>query len=577
MPDIIIKNGTVVDGTGSPGFRADVAVTGDRIEAVGGVEAGDNGCSVIDAEGKIVCPGIIDAHSHADLTVFRANHAEILEPLVRQGITTFVGGNCGMSMAPIGRKKFEPARDYIEAFTAMDIEKEINWRTTAEFFDEIESRDMLMNSAILAPHGLIRIHEMGLDARYAEEEEVRGMKKLVEECMEAGCIGLSTGLQYFPGSQSDTRELVALGESVAKYGGIFTSHLRSYSNTLPQAIDEIVEVAKQNDIPAQVSHIFWVPDSGRLGRPLRAVVRALARLADYWVPPVPLDGEVGKQLGKLDGLREQGINIGMDVMPTTTGFTHLLAFFPPWALTGDKEQIMSRIEDTEMRRRMLRDITTGRMIWPHVEGNTWSLNLFKIMGWECVRIMSVVSEKNKRYEGMHLPVIAKERGQHPFDAACDLLLEEDGRVLIFESLARPEDNFTERSMFAALKHPEVSVSTDTILMGFGRPSYLFYGCYPKFLSRYVRDKKMLGLETGIRKLSGLPAEHFKLKDRGFVREGCFADLLVLDMEKIDPNCSFVDPVGRPSGIEHVFINGGHVLKDGEIDGSVQAGRLLRRE
>ncbi len=575
MPDVIIKNGTVIDGTGAPRVKADVGIKGDRIEFVGRVPAGADGCKVIDATGKYVCPGIIDPHSHADLTIFREEHPRLLEPLVRQGITTFVGGNCGMSMAPIGDKYKKPTSDYLEIFTAMDVEKEIDWRTTSGFFDVIEKNGLIMNAAMLAPHGLIRIHEMGLEQRYATDGEIDSMKNVLDECMEAGCIGMSTGLQYFPGSQSDTRELIELGKIIKKHDGIYTSHLRSYSNTLGLAIDEIIDICRTNEINGQVSHIFSIPDFGRFGRPVRAVIRAMAKLADYWVPSLPLDIDTRKQLDKLDALRENGTNVGMDIMPTTTGFTHLLAFFPPWVLTGDKKAILKRIADPEMRKKIYHDIVNGHLIWPHVEGNTWSLNLFKLMGWECVRIMSVVSEKNKKYEGAHLPAIAKERGRHPFDAACDLLVEEDGKVLIFESIARPEDNFTETSTFAGIKHPEVSISTDTILMGFGKPSYLFYGTYPKFIRRYVLDKKLLTLETAIRKLSGLQAELFRIRDRGNIKKGWFADVLVFDPETIAPNCTFTEPVGTPSGIDHVFINGRHILDEGKLNADPLPGRLLR--
>lgn len=573
MPDIVIKNGTVIDGTGAPGFQADVAIAGDRIEEIGRLGDAKN-CKVIDATGKIVCPGIVDPHSHADMTIYRADHKKILAPLVKQGITTFIGGNCGMSMAPIGDNHLKEIKDYLEAFTGKDFESEVEWKTTAEFMNRIEGNGMLLNAALLAPHGLLRLDAMGFDMRYAADDEIKHMQRALEECMEAGCVGLSTGLQYMPGLQSDTRELVELGKVVAKHGGIFTSHLRSYMKTLPQAVDEVVEVARANGIRAQISHIFWVPDAGRLGRPLRAMLRGLIWLSNYWTPPIPLDGEVGKQLKKLDALREQEINIDMDVMPTTTGFTHLFAFFPPWVMVGGKDKVLERISNKETRKEILRDILHGKMVWPHTGRNAWTLNLFKLMGWECVRIMSVVSEKNKPLEGMNLPVIARERGRHPFDTVCDLLLEEEGRVLVFESMGRPEDNFTERSSFGALKHPHVSISTDTVLLGFGHPSYLFFGCYPKFIRRYVIEKKMLTMEQAVRKMTGLAAEHFKLKDRGLLKKGWFADVLVFDPEKIAPNVTFVEPAGEPSGIEHVFINGAHALENGAIRFDT-AGRLLK--
>ena len=574
--DLIIKNGTVIDGTGKPGFKADVAVEGDRIKAVerNGALASANGCRVIDAAGKTVCPGIIDPHSHADLTIHRRDHADVLEPLVRQGITTFVGGNCGMSMAPFSDEYYSDMKTYLEGFTAREL-KDIPWKDTAGFFDHIEGNGALLNFALLAPHGLIRIDAMGMQPRKATNEEISRMSLSLERCMDAGCIGLSTGLQYMPGLQSDTRELVRLGSVLSDYDGMYVSHLRTYMNDLEKAIDELAEVARVNDIRAQVSHLFWVPDMGLLGPLIRAFAGLMIELSQYWTLPMKLDAEIEKQLNRISKMNSQGQKIGVDVMPTTTTFTHLMAYFPPWTLKGDKEEIGERLTSRAIRRKIRRDIEQGDMLWPHTGKSSWSLNIFKLLGWDCTRIMSVVTNKNKCCEGKRVSDLAKDAGKHPFDFICDLLIEEEGRVLVFSSAGRPEDNFTEQSIFAALAHPDVQISTDTILMGFGKPSHLFYGAFPKFFSRYVREKKMLDLPTAVHKTTGLPAEQFNLKQRGIVKEGYFADLLVFDPDTIAPNVDFFNPVGTPSGIDHVLINGFHVLDDGRFDKSRLAGRALR--
>jgi N-acyl-D-aspartate/D-glutamate deacylase len=575
MPDIIIKNGTIVDGTGAPAFQADLAVSGDRIEAIGDLN-GAQAPKVIDASGQVVCPGIIDVHSHADMSIYREDHDDLLEPLVRQGITTFVGGNCGMGLAPIGNRHPDLIQQYLEAFTAFDFSKVVQWKSTAEFIDTLESRGVVMNCAMLCPHGLLRIDAQGFEGRPARDDEIAAMSRALEESMDQGCVGLSTGLQYFPGLKSETRELVELGRVLKKYDGVFASHIRSYSNTMPLAVDEVVEVARANDINAQISHIFFVPDFGFVAPVLRKLVIWLAALSKRWTPPIPLDIDIAKQLKKLDDLRAQGTNVLMDVMPTTTGFTHLLAFFPPWALQGSLDDVKTRLADPETRKRILHSITKGKMIWPHLEDDAWTLNLFKVMGWTCCRIMSVVSEKNKHLEGRSLVEIARERGVHPLDAACDLLLEEDCKVLVFESMAEPEDGFTERSTFAPVKHPETPITTDTILMGFGKPSYLFYATYPKFFGRYVREKKMLDMETAVRKVTGLPAKHFHLKGRGELKAGNFADILVFNPETIAPRATFTQPIAFPQGIGHVFINGAHVVEGDTMHKQERRGRVLRR-
>jgi len=227
MFDLIIENASVVDGSGEEPFTADIGIAGDRIEEIGdltGVEA----AARLDASGKTVCPGFIDVHSHADLALFREDHAEILSPLVRQGITTYVGGNCGMALAPITEEHKDGLQMYLEVFTQMDFEKSVRWDSMASFMDMMDAEGMLLNCAMLAPHGMMRISACGLETRLATGDEVARMRRSLEESLEAGAFGLSTGLQYFPGNQSDTEELVELGKSVAKYGGIFTSHLRSY-------------------------------------------------------------------------------------------------------------------------------------------------------------------------------------------------------------------------------------------------------------------------------------------------------------------------------------------------------------
>jgi N-acyl-D-amino-acid deacylase len=280
MPDFVIKNGLVITGTGEKGFKADVVIEGERITAVErSVTEAPNGCDVIDATGKVVCPGMIDSHSHADMTIHRSDHPAILEPLIRQGITTFVGGNCGMAMAPLSRKHFAEVKIYLEGFTARELDGDVTWSDTAGFMERVEKGGLAVNCALLAPHGLMRIDEMGMAARYATEDEIDGMKRSLEECMDAGCIGMSTGLQYMPGLQSNTHELIELGRVLKKYDGIFTSHLRSYMNEMPRAVDEVAAVARIAEIRGQVSHIFHVPDLGPIGPAFRAVARALISLS----------------------------------------------------------------------------------------------------------------------------------------------------------------------------------------------------------------------------------------------------------------------------------------------------------
>ena len=580
MFDLILENASVMDGSGQEPYRADVGVTGVAIEKIGNLE-GAEAKRRVDVAGRTVCPGFIDVHSHADLAYFRPDHTEVLSPLVKQGITTFVGGNCGMCLAPIAEEHREGQKLYLEIFTQMDFEKDIRWNTMGSFMDLMEKEGVLLNTVLLAPHGMMRITALGLEMTLADDEAISHMRKSLEESLEAGVFGLSTGLQYFPGNQSDTRELVELGKSLKRYDAVFTSHLRSYTNTtLPLAIDEVAQVARENDIYGHVSHIFSLPWLGPLHRPALKVLKWLARHPDFSTRVVPdflIRAEMAKILKDIRRHRDSGVHIGMDVMPTTAGFTHLMAFFPSWALTGGRDKVIGRVTDKAVRKEILEDIETGRPVWPHRGKNDWSLNVMRQMGWDAVTIMAVHSEKNKHLEGRNFFDLGREQGKHPFDVMCDLLIEEDGQVLVFESMSEPDDYFTEKYTFPALEDPQTMITTDTILMGIGKPSYLFYGCYPKFINRYVFDKKLVDLPSAIARCTSLPASRFGIKNRGLVREGYFADLLVMDPENFKTRAVFRDPERHPEGLDMVIINGQVVLSGDGFNPQTTPGMIIRRQ
>ncbi len=573
MFDLVIKNAKIIDGTGRQAYCADVAIDGDRIVKVGNLGRVDAE-EVFEAGGNVVCPGFVDIHSHGDLTIYRDDHIELLKPLVMQGMTTFVGGNCGMGMAPLGKRHFDKVRQYIEVFTARDLSKEnLQWNSVGEYMDHLDKSDMLLNMGLLTPHSILRLDALGMSPQVAREKDLDYMEGVLDESMEAGSLGLSVGLQYFPGSKSDTYELLRLGRKVGKYGGTLAAHLRSYNETLPFAVDEIAEVAKRNGIKAQISHIMTIPKMNAVTR--RAIVAAI-KLYDKIPVTLPVDYEMKRIIKRVRSHEEDGIKISMDAMPTTVGFTHLLAFMPPWVLEGDTQTVLQRFADQSLRKKMYKSIKTGGNVWPHRDDDQYNMNYFKSLGFDGFRIMSVVSEENKSLEGLTLTEVGKKRHKHPFEAACDLLLEEDGHVLVFGTLTKPGARMTEESLYAALFDPETSISTDTILMGFGRPSELFHGCYPGYLQRYVRERKKISWESAIRKMTSLPASMMNLKDRGTVKEGSFADLVIFDQEKIGSDATFYNPEVAPEGIERVYINGSLVVNRGEYVPGKPAGRLLRR-
>jgi len=573
MYDLVIKNARVFDGSGKAAFYADVAVTGDRIVKIGNlgrVEAEE----IVEAGGKALCPGFVDLHSHADMTIYRDDHVDVLKPLVMQGMTSFVGGNCGMGMAPLGGRNKYAVKQYIEVFTARDLSSEnITWNNMGEFMDYLDKKGTLLNVGLLAPHSIMRLDALGLSSEIANEKDIDYMEGLLDECMEAGAVGLSVGLQYYPGSKSDSYELLRLGRIVGRHGGILAAHMRSYNETLPQAVDEIAEIAKRNSINAQLSHIMTVP---KLNAFTRKALRGLIQAYEKIPVKLPVDFEMRRIMDRVRNHEKDGIKIGVDAMPTTVGFTHLFAFMPPWALEGDMPTVMKRIADPVIRRKIFKSIMSGKNIWPHRIDEHYNMNYFKQLGFDAFRIMSVVSEENKALEGLTLVELGHKRHKHPFDAACDLLLEENGHVLVFGTFAEPGARMTEESLYAALFDPEVSITTDTILMGFGRASELFYGCYPGYFKRYVREKKMISWETAIRKMTALPASMMNLKDRGEIREGAFADMVLFDQDRIGSDATFFNPNVAPQGIERVYINGTLTVNRGEYVPGAVAGRVLRR-
>ena len=575
--DLIFESAMVVDGSGKLPYRADVGIKDGKITAIDQLEDAKAN-KRINGIGKILSPGFIDVHSHADLTVHFDDHPKMLESLIRQGITTFVGGNCGMALTPLIGNNDKPIMQFFEAFIGRDMEDVISWKNLEEFFDTIEKRGVVLNTAMLAPHGIIRLNVMGQEKRLAKPDEKKRMGKIVRECMDAGALGLSTGLQYFPGSQSDTDELIDLAKIVHEYDGVFTSHLRSYSNTLEMAIEEIKTVSREADVPVQLSHLFWIPHVNDTIDPIvRKAAKLGSKIYNLIKLPIPLDAAVAQLLAKLGKEIDEGLPLGIDVMPTSAGFTHLLAFFPPWVLENDIDTVMERIADPVFRKRMRDDIEKGQSLWPHRQNRTWSMNFLKLMGWDGVYVMSVVSKKNKALEGLHFKQIGKMQGKHPFDAACDLLLEERGRVLVFETFTHPGDDFAERSMFATMKDPNSSIATDTILLGYGRPSHLFFDCYPKFIARYIRDYKAVTLQEGIRKCTSLPASQMGIEKRGIIKEGNYADLVLFDLEQIETHSTFEKPDVFPSGIEYVVING-HVIVDPKgYHTDPRPGKVIRKQ
>lgn len=575
MHDILIKNGTIIDGTGGPGFRGDIAIGEGRITAVG--DAGEAASrEIIDAAGKIVAPGFIDLHSHADFVMPLADHDRVLKPLVMQGVTTFIGGNCGFSAAYVPAKNRGLVSAHLENLSGRPMDDIITWRTPAEYFDTVRAKGMLLNMGMLAGHGTLRIASSGLETRLLFPDEMKEMERLLEESLEMGCLGLSTGLQYFPGSMSDTDELVRMGSVLKKYGGIFTSHLRSYSHTLDLAMEEVFEVGRQNGVRLQISHLYWQPYSRGMATVTRQAVRLGSFAYNRLKLPIPVEKGLVPKIRTIEKRRREGIDVHFDMVPTSQGFTELFAFLPPYVSEGSRAQALERLADRAFRKRVLHDIDHVEPDWPHRDGATWSFNYLKMTGWDGLRVMAVPTEGNRWMEGKTFPEIARETGREAFDAICDLLIEENGQVLVFHTPTVPDDPFVFRSMWAGFTHPLSMPATDAILRPVGRPAHVFYDCFPRFIQAFALDRKMLSMEEVIRKITSLPADIMGLEGRGRLSKGCHADVVVFDPVRLRSGADFYNPEVHPEGIEHVIVNGRAVVRSGVRVEGVLAGDVVRR-
>lgn len=568
--DLITKGGAVVDGTGEKSFRADVGVAGDRIAAVG--QLGDAGAGkTIDATGKAVCPGFINIHSHDDLYIIRPDYREVFEPYLRQGITTTVIGNCGWSPAPWTE---EGGDLLLSTLTSMGVSRDLKkeWETQADFHAYLEACPLPLNLVPLAAHGSIRIAVMGEESRFSTPRELEEMKELVREGMEAGCRGFSTGLTYFPGVYAHTDEIVELARVAEEYGGRYVTHVRGHSTTYDRAVEEAIEIAGGSGCPLQLSHVFAVPYLGWLATPLYYAVglmEAVNRVIP--LPGIP-NAVLKKALKKVDRALDEGMDIGMDFIPYVLGNSTVTQLYPPWANLGGTEKLLERLRNHETRARIRRNVENLQPKWPHWEEGSWSDNYIKAIGWKMLKILSVESEKNRYMEGRRVEDLAREAGKDNFDFLADLAVEEGGSVtFLFGMPPRP---WTEKVFTRVQDHPQLSVGADTLWPEVGDPPPSGYGCFPRILGHYVRELGMYSLEEAVRRCTGLSASRFGLDDRGVVKEGAAADLVVFDPGKVADNTSMERPRAYPGGIEQVVVNGTVMIEEARYVAGGMPGRLL---
>lgn len=527
MHSVLIRGARLLDGTGNTYFRGDLAVRGDTIAAIGKVPK-EEAEVVIDANDLVVSPGFIDIHTHSDRTLLADGRAE---SHIMQGVTTAVVGNCGGSAAPLTD---DTAAEALAQRRGGGLPQ---WRSYAQFMSLVEQKGISMNMACFVGQGTIRGAVMGYEDRTPTERELDAMKDMVRQAMDDGCIGMSTGLIYTPGCYAKTPEIVELAKVAASRDGIYATHVRGENDTLIPAIREAIEIGRKSSASVQIAHLKTMG-------------------SHTWGKSVDI-------LGMIDDARDEGLEVTFDQYPYNAWATGLAASLPPWAQIGGKERFMERLRDPETRAKMRKDMEEGTEDW---------FSMLRGVGWENI-VLTGASDPG--LAGKSVAEIAKERGLDSFDACFDILLESGGMVgCVYFGIG---DEDLERIM----RHPAGMVGSDSGAvpasgpLAVGKPHPRSFGTFARVLGHYVREKKVISLEEAIRKMTMAPAQKMRLYDRGLLRPGMKADLVMFDPDTVADKATYMEPRQFPVGIHAVFVNGKLTVKDGRHLDAMN-GRVLRK-
>lgn len=529
--DLVIMNGRVVDGSGNPWFYGDVGIRGDRIVKVGHLGA-SRAKRRINAQGLIVAPGFIDMLGQSEVSLLIDPRAE---SKIYQGITTEITGEGG-SIAPLTDYILQEMEPGLKHFNV-----KVDWRTLGEYFARIERTKSAINIGTYVGATQVRQCVLKDENRPPTRAELEEMKKLVAEAMQDGAVGISTSLVYAPAFYAKTEELIELAKVAARYGGVYASHMRNESNSIMQAIDEAIRIGKEANIPVEIFHLKMA------GKP-------------NW-------GKMAEVLKKIEEARAQGLDITADQYPYIAGGTSLGASIPPWAHEGGTAKFVERLKDPATREKLKQEMRTNT--------NSWENFFFLAGSGEGIMVASVLNRALAKYEGKRVSEIAKMMGKaDEIDALFDLVIADNAQTGAIYFLMNEDD------VKLAMKKPWVSVGVDhgavatTGMLAEGRAHPRGYGAFPRILGHYVRDEKVLTLEEAIRKMTSLAANRFHLNDRGLLKPGHFADIVIFDPQQISDVATFEDPNRLSVGMKYVFVNGEAVLFAGKQTGALP-GRPVR--
>ena len=528
--DLLIRNGTVVDGSGQPRYRADVAIKADRIVRIGNLQNAA-ATRVIDARGLVIAPGFIDMLGQSESYV-------LIDPRVMskvmQGVTTEITGE-GESIAPLNERLIKEQEDFNRRYNL-----KVDWRTLNEYFQRLERQGAGVNLGTFVGATQVREYVIGFDDRAPTPAELVEMKNLVATAMQEGALGLSTSLQYVPARFAKTDEIVELAKVARQHGGIYITHQRSEANALDASLQEVFTIARQANIPVEIWHLKTAYKKN-------------------W-------GRMPEVLGKISAARAQGLDITADVYPYIAGSTSLSACLPPWALEGGGQKMLARLRDSNIRQRLKKEISTDSQDWENIYLGSG--------GPAGILISSVVNRELEPLQGKRLEEVARAQNKDPLDTLFDLILADHGQTGAIYFM------MSETDLLAAMKSPFVSFCTDSGARATDGPLSgakshpRGWGSYPRILGRYVREQKVLSLEKAVEKMTSMPAKRVGLKDRGLLREGMFADIAIFNPETVIDRATFEAPNQYPDGIPYVIVNGQLSVDEGKRTTAL-AGRPLR--
>jgi dihydroorotase/N-acyl-D-amino-acid deacylase len=523
--DIVIRNGHVIDGTGSPWYTADLAIKDGRIAAIG--RLGDvDAKQVIDAHGMVVTPGFIDMLDQSGHTLLVDGHAP---SKIFQGVTTLITGE-GESVAPLNDKILEEEGAHAKP----------PWRTLGEYFTHLQSQGIAVNFGTYVGAATAREMVIGYGDRQPTADELKQMQAIVAGAMRDGAFGVSTALQYPPATYSTTPELIALAKTAASYGGIYATHMRSEGNGEMAALDEVFDIARSARIPVEIFHL---------------------KVAGHenW-------GSMSRVVAKIEAARAQGLDIGADTYAYTAWGNDLASFIPPWAHAGGNAELLKRLKDPSMRARIEKDMKTP--------SDAWSNDWLEVPGPHAVEITSVHNPALKEFEGKRLDEVAQSWHEKPIDALIDILIKDDAAtdVAVF-GMSQPD-------VTLALKQPWVSICDDaaaqapTGKLGHGHPHPRAYAAFARIVTKYVREDHALTLPDAIRKMTSLPAQRMGLARRGVLKPGMWADIDIFDPAALRAPATFAQPKQLAQGMAWVLVNGVPVIADGKMTQALP-GKVLR--